>query len=99
AEDRIPLNVPIKVRLKRPVFRPDEEVDFRDPATGQEYRKQVSKNEDDEEIEELVPLEMENETVTVTCTPGQLMMNTILPFPLRHSDEFLKVELNKKALS
>ncbi len=99
AEDRIPLNDPIKVRLKRPVFRPDTEVDFRDPATGQEYERRISKNEDDEDFEELVPLEMSHETVTVTCTPGQLVMNTILPYPLRHSDEFLKVELNKKALS
>jgi len=99
ATDRIPLNDPIRVRLKRPVFRPDGEIDFRDPATGQEYTKQVTKNEDDEEIEKLVPLEMEHETVMITCTPGQLVMNTILPYPLRHSDDFLKVELNKKALS
>lgn len=98
-EDRLALNVPVKVRLKRPVFRPDTEIDFRDPVTGQEYKKQVSKNEDDEEFEELVPMEMGSETLVVTCTPGQLIMNTILPFPLKHSDEFLKIELNKKALS
>jgi DNA-directed RNA polymerase subunit beta' len=98
-EDRLALNVPVRVRMKRPVFRPDGEVDFRDPVTGQEYKKQISKNEDDEDFEELVPLEMELETIVVTCTPGQLIMNTILPFPLKHSDEMLKVELNKKALS
>ncbi len=99
AEDRIELNTPIKVRIKRPLFRMDEEVSFRDPATGQEYEKVVSKNEDDEEFEELVPMEMSYETIIATCTPGQLIMNTILPYPLRHSDEFLKAELNKKALS
>lgn len=99
AEDRIPLNDPIKVRIKRPVFRPDEEVDFRDPATGNEYTKQISKNEDDEEFEELIPLDMTYETVVATCTPGQLVLNTILPYPLRNSDDFLKAELNKKALS
>ncbi len=99
AADRLDLNVPIKVRLKRPVFRPDEEVDFRDPVTGKEYRREVTKNEDDEDVEELVPLEQEFETIVVTATPGQLVMNTILPFPLKNSDEMLKIELNKKALS
>jgi DNA-directed RNA polymerase subunit beta' len=99
AEDRIALNVPIKVRLTRPIFRPDSEVDYRDPATGEEFKRQVSTNEDEEEVVELVPMEMAEETIIATCTPGQLIMNTILPFPLRHSDDFLKIELNKKALS
>jgi DNA-directed RNA polymerase subunit beta' len=96
---RILVNDPVKVRIKRPVFRPDEEVAFRDPVTGQEYQKVISQNEDGEDFEELVPLEMEHESIIVTATPGQLVMNMSLPYPLKDSDPFLKMELGKKALS
>jgi DNA-directed RNA polymerase subunit beta' len=98
-EQRLPVNWPVKVRIRRPLFRPDAEIDFRDPATGIEYKKQVSTTEDGEEVEELVPLEQEFETVVRAATPGQLLFNTILPYPLRNSDELLKAELSKKALS
>jgi DNA-directed RNA polymerase subunit beta' len=95
-EMRLQVNTPIRVRIRRPVFRPDSEVAFRDPVTGQEYYKQVSQNEDDQEFEELIPYEMEEETVVVTCTPGQVVFNGILPFPLRYSDQFINLILNKK---
>ncbi len=98
-EQRIATNTPIKVRLTRPVFRPDKEVDYRDVLTGLEYKKILSKTEEGDDHEELVPLSQEHETMIVTVTPGQLVLNTILPYPLKHSEEFLKVELNKKALS
>jgi DNA-directed RNA polymerase subunit beta' len=98
-EGRLPLNDPIKVRITRPVFRPDKEVGFRDPVTGMEYHKVITTGDEGEDVEELQPLEQEFETFVATCTPGQIVMNTILPYPLRHSDEFLKVELNKKALA
>jgi len=99
AANRIQVNELVKVRIRRPLFRPTEEVDFRDAATGVEYHKVTSTGEDGEEFKELVPYEQEFETVIVTATPGQLIFNTILPFPLRLSDQFIKLELNKKALS
>jgi len=98
-EQRIATNSPIKVRLTRPVFRPDKEVDYRDVLTGLEYKKVITKTEEGDDHEELVPLEQTHETMVVNVTPGQLVLNTILPYPLKHSNEFLKVELNKKALS
>ncbi len=93
------VNDPVQVRLTRPVFQPDKDVDYRDPATGAEFRKVASVGEDGEEFQELVPFDQEFETMIVTVTPGQLVLNTILPYPLKHSEEFLKVELSKKALS
>jgi len=98
-EQAIATNSPIKVRLTRPIFRPDKEVDHRDVVTGIEYKKVISKTEEGDEHEELVPYEQTFETMVATVTPGQLVLNTILPYPLKHSAEFLKVELNKKALS
>ena len=98
-EQRILTNSPIKVRLTRPVFRSDKEIDYRDVLTGMEYKKILTKTDDGDDLEELVPLEQTFETMVVTVTPGQLVLNTILPYPLKHSNEFLKVELNKKALS
>ncbi len=98
-DQRIPVNTPIMVRMTRPIVRPDKDVQFRNPETGQEYHKVVSKTEDGEDFEELVAYEPEFETFISTCTPGQLVLNTILPYPLRYSDEFLKCELSKKALS
>ncbi len=99
AADPIQVNTPVKVRIKRPVFRPAEEVDFRDAVTGQEYHKVTTVGEDEEEFEELVPYDQEFEEIIVTATPGQLIFNSILPFPLRYSDQFLNLQLNKKALS
>jgi len=98
-EQRIAVNDPVIVRVTRPIFRPDSEVSFRDPLTGREYHKVVSKTEDGDEFEELQPYDQEFETLTVRCTPGQLVMNTILPYPLKHSDEFLTAALGKKALA
>lgn len=98
-EQRIGINDPIKVRLTRPIFRPDNEVDFRDPISGKEYHKVPVTNEDCDTFEELQPYEQEFETVIVTATPGQFMLNNILPYPLKHSAEYLKAELSKKALS
>jgi DNA-directed RNA polymerase subunit beta' len=98
-EDRVGLNDPIKVRVRRPVFRPNSEVDFRDPVTGQEYHKVTSENEEGEELEELVPYEQEWETVVRTATPGQIIFNGILPYPMKFSDETFNLVLEKKQLS
>ncbi|MFY9234697.1 MAG: DNA-directed RNA polymerase subunit beta' [Fimbriimonadaceae bacterium] len=96
--ERLHLNNPVKVRIKRPIFR-SEGVDFLDPMTGQESRYVTRMNEDDEEIKELVPYEQEFESFIASVTPGQLVFNDILPYPLRHSDEWLTRELDKRALS
>lgn len=98
------INQLVKVQIRRPVFRPDDEVDYRDPNTGLEYRYETVKevDEDGEEMEEkkvLEPLEQEFETVVRKITPGQLMFHETLPYPLRYSDEFLNFELTKKNLS
>jgi DNA-directed RNA polymerase subunit beta' len=98
-EDRIAVNEPVYVRIMRPIFRPDSEVAFRDPETGKEYYKEVTVNEDGEELEELMPYEQEFEELIRLVTPGQLLLNTILPYPMRHTEEYLKVELTKKALA
>ena len=98
-EERIHLNGPVKIRLKRPVFRPDGEVDYRDAKTGQEYKYETFKDEDEEERRELRPLDMEYETMDATATPGQLIFNEVLPYPLKHSAEFLNLPLAKKALA
>lgn len=98
-EKRLHLNEPVKVALKRPIFRPDDEVDYRDPKTGQEYKYVTETNEDGEETRELTALEMEYENVVVTATPGQMVYNELLPYPLKHSEEFLKHELSKKQLA
>ena len=98
-DQQIPLNDPIRVRIKRPIFRADSEVAFRDPATGVEYFKATVTDEEGEEREELQPFEQEFESIVTTCTPGQVVLNGILPYPLRYSDEMLHVELSKKVLS
>jgi DNA-directed RNA polymerase subunit beta' len=98
-EARLPINELVYVRLKRPIFRPKEEVAFRDTETGVEYYKHTVVNEDGDESEELVAYEQEFETVVRTVTPGQLLVHAKLPYPIRHSDEYLNVELGKKALS
>ena len=93
------INDPIKVRLQRPIFRPDAEVDYRDPRTGEEFHYEVTKDEDGEEVKELVAYEQEFETIIATATPGQLIFNGILPFPMRYSDKFLNTELSKKNIA
>lgn len=98
-EDRLQLNTPVKVRLHRPNFRPDSEVAFRDPETGREYYKAITTNEDGDEIEELLAYEQEFTTFVATATPGQLLLNQILPHPLKYSEAYLTIELTKKALS
>lgn len=97
-DERCHINEPIKCRVTRPVFRPDEEVDFRDTATGLEYHRVKNTDEEGEEFEELQPYPQEFEHIVATCTPGQLRFNDLLPYPLKHSDEFLHVPLAKKAL-
>ncbi len=97
-EQRIGLNDPVKIRIRRPVFRPDDEVDYRDPKSGQEYRYETIADEEGEERRELRPLEMEWETIIRQVTPGQLIFNEVLPYPLKHSDQFLTMELAKRYL-
>ncbi len=98
-EDRIGLNDPVRFRLTRPVFRPDAEVDFRDSVTGVEYHNVTTNGDDGEEFTELVPYDQEMETILRVATPGQIIFNNILPYPLKYSDDFLTMELNKKALA
>ena len=98
-ENRLGINDPVMVRLRRPIFRPDTEVDFRDTATGQEYHKVTSTDDDGKEFTELVPYEMEWEEVIRSMTPGQLIFHQVLPWPLKYSDAYANVELSKKALA
>jgi len=98
-EKRLHLNEPVMVRLTRPIFRPDSEVAFRDAATGQEYEKVTSTDEEGKEFTELQPLEMEIEYVVKAATPGQLAFQDALPWPLKYSDAHLNIELSKKALA
>jgi DNA-directed RNA polymerase subunit beta' len=93
------LNDLVRVRLERPIFSPDDEVDYRDPVSGVEYRYETIIDEDGDERRELRPLEQRFETIVATCTPGQLIFNAILPYPMRYSDRFLAFELNKKAIA
>jgi DNA-directed RNA polymerase subunit beta' len=93
------LNDPVRVRLRRPIYRPDSEVDYRDPRTGVEYRYVTGADEAGDEVTELQPYEQEFETFIVTMTAGQIIFNQTLPHPLRFSDEFMCLELNKKAIA
>ncbi|MBL8107800.1 MAG: hypothetical protein JNJ72_19690, partial [Anaerolineales bacterium] len=87
------INDPVQVRLTRPIFRSSDEVAYRDPATGQEFYYETTKDEDGKEVRELAPYEMEYETKIFIATPGQLIFNEILPFPMKFSDQFLTLEL------
>jgi DNA-directed RNA polymerase subunit beta' len=98
-ETRLGINDPVMVRINRPVFRPDSEVAFRDPATGQEYQNVTKTDEEGKEYTELEAYIMEVEHVIRAVTPGQLIFHTVLPWPLRYSDPYLNVELTKKALA
>ena len=97
--EKIGLNDPVKVRVRRPLYRPDTEIDYRDPRTGIEYKYVSSENEFGEEVKNLEPLEQDFEVVYATTTPGRLIYNEVLPYPLRYNDRNLAVELTKKALA
>jgi len=98
-EKKLQLNEPILVQLNRPVFRPDDEVAFRDGVTGQEYQNVTSLDEDGKEITEMEALDMEYENVIRMMTAGQVIFHSALPWPLRFSEPLLNVELSKKALA
>lgn len=96
--NKINLNDPVKVLVRRPTFRPDSEVDYRDPETGVEYKTVTKENELGDEVQELEALEQNFETKLVVTTPGRLIYNEVLPYPLRYDDRNLHVELSKKEL-
>lgn len=96
---RLHLNFPVNVRIRRPVFRPNDEISYRDPINGREYLDVPMEGEENEGETERTLLDQEFENVVRSATPGQLLLNEILPYPLRYSDEFLTMKLNKKALS
>jgi len=98
-ENKPDLNELVRVRLQRPILRSDEEIDYRDPQTGVEYRYVTTVNEFEEEVKNLEPLETEYESVVVITTPGRLLFNEILPFPMRFNEKYLQVELTKKAIA
>ncbi|HRJ27041.1 MAG TPA: DNA-directed RNA polymerase subunit beta' [Fimbriimonadaceae bacterium] len=93
------INDLVKVRIHRPIFRDNSEIDWRDPKTGIEYRYETQVDEEGEETRELVALPQEWEFVLRAATPGQLIFNSCLPYPMRYSDKYLKTELTKKAIS
>ncbi len=98
------INQLLKVRINRPIFREDDQVDYRDPNTGAEYKYVASPGvdedgEDQPEKKVLEPLEQEFESVIRLITPGQLMFHEILPYPIRFHDEAIPLELTKKTLS
>ena len=93
------LNDPVLVRIQRPLFRPIEEVDYRDSQTGIEYKYVEAENEFGETYQKLEPLEQEFEYKLVKTTPGRLVFNEVLPFPMRYSDDYLQVELTKKNIA
>jgi DNA-directed RNA polymerase subunit beta' len=95
----IGLNDPVKVRIRRPIYRPNEEIDYRDPQTGAEFKLEYSTNDFGEEVKELKPLEQEFESFVAVTTPGRLIFNESLPYPMRYSDKFLGVELTKRAIA
>ncbi|MCB0825741.1 MAG: DNA-directed RNA polymerase subunit beta' [Armatimonadetes bacterium] len=99
SERKLNLNGLISVRITRPVFRSDDEIDYRDPDTGVEYKNVTSENELGEEVTTLEALEQEIETKIVSTTPGRLLYNEVLPYPMRYSDRNLDVELSMKELS
>lgn len=92
------LNDPVLVRLTRPIFR-DSGVDYRDPRDGQEYAYEEYKDEDGEDVKKLKPLDMDYETKVFMVAPGQLHFNEILPYPMKHSDQYINCELTKKAIA
>ncbi|MFN3729248.1 MAG: DNA-directed RNA polymerase subunit beta' [Fimbriimonadaceae bacterium] len=99
-EERLHLNVPVKVRVRRPLFRDDASIVRTDPDTGVQYAKEVVPADQEGELSSaIVPLEQEWETVVVKATPGQLIFHSILPYPMRYSDRFIGVELSKKAIA
>ncbi len=99
SEERIGLNDAVKIRLQRPIFRPDEEVDYRDTASGTEYVYRTYTDDEGDEKRELEALPQEFETIVATTTPGRLYFNEVLPYPLKFADEMLNYELNKRGIS
>ncbi|MDI9641393.1 DNA-directed RNA polymerase subunit beta' [Kamptonema cortianum] len=96
---RIRLNDMVRVRIRRPIFRSDSEVDYRDSITGVEYKFVTFENELGEEVRDLEALPQEFESIIVETTPGRLIFNEILPYPLRYSEKYLNTEMNKKAIA
>ncbi len=97
-QGKLHLNAPIRVRLRVPALRPDSEIDYRDPQSGQEFKYVTTENELGEEIRVLEPLEQTFESKVVTTTPGRLIFNEVLPYPLRYSQKYLDMEMGKKAI-
>lgn len=96
--DKVGLNDLVSVQIRRPIFRPATEIDYRDPETGVEYKSVEAENEFGETYHRLEPLPQEFEQIIVRTTPGRLIFNDVLPYPLKDSDKYLQVELTKKAL-
>ncbi|MBX3096515.1 MAG: DNA-directed RNA polymerase subunit beta' [Fimbriimonadaceae bacterium] len=97
-EGRLQLNQVVRVRVQRPLYRPDAEIDYRDWQTGIEYKTVTDTNEFGDEIQRFEPLEQEFETMIVKTTPGRLIFNEVLPYPMKYGDEWLNMELTKKNL-
>jgi len=97
-EAKVKLNQMIRVRVRRPLYRPDSEIDYRDWQTGIEYRSVTETNEFGDEVQRLEPMDQEFESVIVKTTPGRLIFNEVLPHPMKYGDDWLGVELNKKNL-
>ena len=97
-QGKLHLNGLVRVRIRVPVMSPDGTIDYRDPTTGQEYKYVTSENELGEEIRTLEPLERKYESKIVVTTPGRLIFNEVLPYPLRHSEKYLNEEMGKRAI-
>ena len=81
----------------RPVFRPDAEVISATPSPARNTTRSRSTGDEARSSKSWCPTRAwSTETIIVTATPGQLMINTILPYPLKHSDEFLNVRAEQE---
>lgn len=97
--DRLQINQPVRVRIRRPIFTNHHEVVFIDPRTGVEFKREVKVDEEGVETAELIALPQEFESVIAIMTPGQMFFNEILPYPMRYSKEMLQIELGKKQIA
>jgi DNA-directed RNA polymerase subunit beta' len=97
-QGKLHLNGLIRVRIRLPIFSDDAEIDYRDPSTGQEYKYVTTENELGEEVRNLEPLEQKFESKIVVTTPGRLIFNEVLPFPLRYNEKYLNEEMGKRAI-
>ncbi len=94
------MNELIRVRITRPIYRDASEVDYLDNNTGEQYHyADVYDEETESEVRQLVKYELETEQVIRSVTPGQLIFHSILPYPLRYSDEYLNLVLGGKLIS